>query len=100
MDCGNDSCRGWCDVSAGPLTDSQFCQLRSSRVLPVWGKQVSPPGGGLARGGAERWSGFRQPREWRLSPCGGQDVRNHSAVHSATTVCHLLPGSLWGTEVL
>lgn len=51
MGCGNDSCRGWCDVSAGPLTDSQFCQLRSSSVLPVWGKQVSPPGVGW-RGGS------------------------------------------------
>lgn len=29
----------------------------------------------------------------------GQDFRNHLAIHSVTIMCHLLPGSVRGTEM-
>lgn len=60
----------------------------------------SPPERGAAAGGAERWS--RLPGghwEWCLTPCGGQDLRNHS-LFTQSLQCVTFDLVCVGTEVL
>lgn len=63
MGWGNDSCRVWFDVTAGPLTFSSSVSFALAMCF-LFGESRSAlnssahPGGGVAGSGAERWLGL------------------------------------------